>query len=90
MIEKADNQRHHSVLSQAPQWFCDAVDRNLISQGKSPLNVRGRKNNDHRFSQKQRDYNKAKAAEMSKPMTVAERVKDQAKRLRASKKRARR
>ncbi len=90
MIEKADRRKHHNVLSQAPQWFCDSVDRNLISQGKDPLNVRGRKNNDHRFSQKQREYNKAKAAEMAKPQNAIERVKDQAKRLRASKKRARR
>ncbi len=89
MIEKADRGGHHNILSQAPQWFCDSVDRNLISQGKEPLNVRGRKNNDHRFTQRQRDYNKAKASEMAKPQNAVERVREQAKRLRASKKRAR-
>ncbi len=90
MKEIASGSNRSHALSKAPSWFIESCNRNLRSQNKEEITIKGLPNNHHSFSQKQRDYNKAKAAEMAKPMTAVEKVKDQAKRLRASKKRARR
>jgi hypothetical protein len=90
MTEKASGTNRKHILSQAPSWFCRAVDANLEARGDEPLNIKGRAANDHRFSAKQRAYNKIKEAEQAKPKDAVERVRSQAKRLAASKKRSKR
>ena len=90
MTEKAAGNNRKHILSQAPDWFCRSVDATLEARGDSPLNIKGRAANDHRFSAKQRAYNKLKEAEQKKPMNAVERVRSQAKRLAASKKRSKR
>ena len=89
MKEHASGSQRTHALASAPAWFIEACNRNLRAQNRPEIEIAGRKNNDHRFTPKQRAYNMKKAQEQAKPMTVAERVKDKAKRLRASKKRAR-
>lgn len=90
MTEKASGTNRKHILSQAPSWFCRAVDANLEARGEQPLNIKGRKANDHRFSEKQRKINREMEAKQKNPMNAVDRVRDQAKRLAASKKRAKR
>ena len=86
MIEKVSGCQRKHALANAPAWFIEACNRNLRSQNRPEIEIAGRKNNDHRFTPKQRAYNMAKAKELAKPMTAAERVKDKARRLVAQRK----
>ena len=86
MKETAARHGHANILSQAPQWFVECTNRNREARGLEPLNIRGRENNDHRFTAKQRAYNMQKAKEQAKPMTAKQRVQDKAKRLKAQRK----
>ena len=90
MKETASRGGHLDALKNAPKFFIEAVNRNRESRGLEPLTIEGRANNDYRFSAKQRAYNKLKEAEQKKPMNAVERVRSQAKRLAASKKRSKR
>ena len=90
MKEHASGNSRKHALESAPSWFIESCNRNLRAQSKPEIEITGRKNNDHRFSAKQREYNKLKEAEQKKPMSAIERVKDQARRLAASKKRSKR
>lgn len=86
MKEHASGTQRKRALASAPQWFIEACNRNLRAQNRPEIEIAGRKNNDHRFTPKQRAYNMAKAKEQAKPMTAAERVKDKARRLVAQRK----
>lgn len=90
MTEKASGTNRKHILAQAPSWFCRSVDATLEARGEQPLNIKGRAASDHRFSAKQRAYNRLKEAEQAKPKTAIERVRDQAKRLAASKRKSKR
>ncbi len=90
MKETASRGGHLDALRKAPKFFIESVNRNREARGLEPLTIEGRANNDHRFSAKQREYNKLMEAKMAKPMTAVERVRDQAKRLAASKRKSKR
>jgi hypothetical protein len=90
MKEIASGSNRSHALSKAPSWFIESCNRNLRSQNKEEITIKGLPNNHHSFSQTQRKYNEIKAAEMAKPQNAIERVKDQARRLAASKKRSKR
>jgi len=86
MKEHASGSQRTHALASAPAWFIEACNRNLRAQNRPEIEITGRKNNDHRFTPKQRVYNMKKAQEQAKPMTAAERVKDKARRLVAQRK----
>lgn len=90
MTEKASGTSRKHALSQAPAWFIESCNRNLRSQNREEIAIKGRSANDHRFSEEQRKINRKMEAKQKKPMNAVERVRDQAKRLAASKKRAKR
>ena len=86
MKEHASGSQRTHALASAPAWFIEACNRNLRAQNRPEIEITGRKNNDHRFSPKQRAYNMKKAQEQAKPMTAKQRVQDAAKRLKAQRK----
>ena len=90
MKEHASGNSRKHALSQAPAWFIESCNRNLRSQNREEIAIKGRAANDHRFSEKQRKINREMEAKQKKPQNAIERVREQAKRLAASKKRAKR
>ena len=90
MTEKASGSNRKHALSQAPSWFIESCNRNLRSQNRDEITIKGRAANDPRFSEKQRKINREMEAKMAKPMNAIERVRDQAKRLAASRRKSKR
>jgi hypothetical protein len=90
MTEKAAGSSRKHALSQAPSWFIESCNRNLRSQNREEITIRGRKANDHRFTERQKKINREMEAKQKKPQNAIERVREQAKRLAASKKRSKR
>ena len=89
MTEKAAGSSRKHALSQAPSWFIESCNRNLRSQNREEITIQGRAANDHRFTERQKKINREMEAKQKKPQNAIERVREQAKRLAASKKRAR-
>ena len=86
MTEKAAGSSRKHALSQAPSWFIESCNRNLRSQNREEITIRGRKANDHRFTERQKKINREMEAKQKKPQNAIERVKDQARRLAAQRK----
>ena len=86
MKETASGNNRKHALESAPAWFIESCNRSLRSQKRDEITIQGRKANDYRFSEKQKKINREMEAKQAKPQTAVERVKDQARRLAAQRK----